>query len=167
MPSKKSPSTRDMKKQVSLEVKERRMALIESMDVGWFGEELRKLYDRADQDGDTRTALACLTTIADKLKVVERSQASPLQVKAGQWSASDLETVYMDVLRHSLSVGDIRLTTRILEVMSKRKDQVIESVDYEAELRQLLTDSSLTKPTSNLPENENSPPDRINTGHTL
>ena len=77
-----------MKKAVSLEVKERRMALIESMDVGWFGEELRKLYDRADQDGDTRTALACLTTIADKLKVVERSQASPLQIKAGQWSVS-------------------------------------------------------------------------------
>lgn len=157
MPSKKSPDTRSLKKAVSLEVKARRTELIESMDVGWFGEELRKQYDRADQSGDTRTALAALTTIADRLKIVERSQASPLQIKAGQWSAADLETVYMDVLRHSLSIGDIRLTTRILEVMSKRREQVIDSVDYEAELRQLLTASSVVNPTSNQPDQPDQP----------
>jgi predicted subunit of tRNA(5-methylaminomethyl-2-thiouridylate) methyltransferase len=140
---------RHKRKALVKEVKERRLELIESMDVGWFGQELRKQYDRADEAGDTRTALAALTTIADRLKIVERSQANVLQVKAGQWSAADLETIYMDVLRHSLSIGDIRLTTRILEVMSKRREQVIDSVDYEAELRQLLASSSVVNPTSN------------------
>jgi hypothetical protein len=157
IPVKKSPDTRSLKKSISQEVKARRTELIESMDVGWFGEELRKQYDRADQAGDTRTALAALTTIADRLKIVERSQASPLQIKSGQWSAADLETVYMDVLRHSLSIGDIRLTTRILEVMSKRREQVIDSVDYEAELRQLLTTSSVVNPTSNQPDQPEQP----------
>lgn len=157
LPVKNPNDLRQKRKALVKEVKQRRTELIESMDVGWFGEELRKQYDRADQAGDTRTALAALTTIADRLKIVERSQANVLQLKAGQWSAADLETIYMDVLRHSLSIGDIRLTTRILEVMSKRKEQVIDSVDYEAELRQLLTASSVVNPTSNQPDQPDQP----------
>ena len=153
----KSSEVRAKRKELVKEVKQRRTELIESMDVGWFGEQLRKQYDRADQAGDTRTALAALTTIADRLRIVERSQANVLQVKAGQWTASDLETIYMDVLRHSLAIGDIRLTTRILEVMSKRREQVIDSVDYEAELRQLLTSNPVTNPTQNQPDQHDQP----------
>ena len=80
-----------------------------------------------------------LTTLADKLKLFERAESSRLQTKSEKWSANDLKTVQMDLIKHAIEQGNVNLAVRVIESMGKSKDKTDDIIDYEAQLQDLLT----------------------------
>lgn len=131
----------EAKKQLLQETKDKRLALLQSLDFLWLSSELHKQYAKADETDDVRAATNVLSVLADKLKLFERAEASRLQLKAEKWSANDLLTVQMDLLKNAVECGNLPLATRILETMKKSQSKDTDLVNYEAQLAQLLSDS--------------------------
>lgn len=130
----------EAKRQLVQETKDKRLALLQSLDFLWLSSELHKQYSKADEADDVRAATSVLSVLADKLKLFERAEASRLQLKAEKWSANDLLTVQMDLLKNAVETGNLPLATRILETMKKTQSKDFDMVDYEAQLAQLLDD---------------------------
>ena len=130
----------EAKKQLLQETKDKRLALLQSLDFLWLSSELHKQYAKADEADDVRAATSVLSVLADKLKLFERAEASRLQLKAEKWSANDLLTVQMDLLKNAVECGNLPLATRILETMKKSQSKDFDMVDYEAQLAKLLDD---------------------------
>ena len=131
----------EAKKQLLQETKDKRLALLQSLDFLWLSSELHKQYAKADEADDVRAATNVLSVLAEKLKLFERAEASRLQLKAEKWSANDLLTVQMDLLKNAVECGNLPLATRILETMKKTQSKDTDLVNYEAQLAQLLNDS--------------------------
>lgn len=132
---------KEAKRQLVQETKEKRMQLLQSLDFLWLSSELHKQYAKADEADDVRAATNVLSVLAEKLKLFERAEASRLQLKAEKWSANDLLTVQMDLLKNAVECGNLPLATRILETMKKTQSKDTDLVNYEAQLAQLLNDS--------------------------
>ena len=130
----------EAKKQLLQETKDKRLALLQSLDFLWLSSELHKQYTKADEADDVRSATTVLSVLADKLKLFERAEASRLQLKAEKWSANDLLTVQFDLLKNAVETGNLPLATRILETMKKTQSKDTDLVNYEAQLAQLLDD---------------------------
>ena len=130
----------EAKKQLLQETKDKRLALLQSLDFLWLSSELHKQYEKADESDDVRAATNVLSVLADKLKLFERAEASRLQLKAEKWSANDLLTVQFDLLKNAVETGNLPLATRILETMKKTQSKDTDLVNYEAQLAQLLDD---------------------------
>ena len=133
---------KEAKRQLVQETKEKRMQLLQSLDFLWLSSELHKQYAKADEADDVRAATNVLSVLAEKLKLFERAEASRLQLKAEKWSANDLLTVQMDLLKNAVECGNLPLATRILETMKKTQSKDTDLVNYEAQLAQLLNDST-------------------------
>ena len=129
----------DAKKKLIEKTREKRLRLLNSLDVLWLTSELHSLYENSRESNDNRTSLAVLTTLADKLKLFERAESSRLQTKAEKWSANDLKTVQMDLIKHAIEQGNPNLAIRVIESIGKSKDKTDEIIDYEAQLQDLLT----------------------------
>jgi hypothetical protein len=129
----------EAKKQLLQETKEKRLALLQSLDFLWLSSELHKQYTKADQADDVRSATNVLSVLADKLKLFERAESSRLQTKSEKWSANDLKTVQMDLIKHAIEQGNVNLAVRVIESIGKSKDKTDDIIDYEAQLQDLLT----------------------------
>ena len=142
----------DAKKKLIERTQAKRLELLNSLDFLWLTSELHSLYESSKDSNDNRTSLAVLTTLADKLKLFERAEASRLQTKAEKWSVSDLKTIQMDLIKHAIEQGNSNLAIRVIESISKSKDKDGELIDYEAQLQDLLT--MPTKPSNKTKVNQ-------------
>lgn len=119
----------------------KRQELLQEMDTLWAAEQYRKQYDKADDEGDVRSAVHCLNSLFDKLKLFERVSSEQLSIKAQNWSLSDVRQIQLDLAKHAVLVGDTGLAARMADSLNKNGNSIKDTITYEDELAKLLEDN--------------------------
>lgn len=116
----------------------RRQEILNEMDTLWAAEQYRIQYDKANADDDVRSAVHCLNSLFDKLKLFERVSAEQLTLKAESWSLSDVRQIQLDLAKHAIQTGDLSLAGRMADSLSKHGNSIKETISFEDELSKLL-----------------------------